>query len=419
MIKKLALYGGPPVRPEPYPPYNTVTQKAREAAIRVLNSGVLSGFVATPGREFLGGEDILALEEDFCKMFGVGHSVSFNSASSALHASLAAGRVGAGDEVIVSPYTMSASATAAIICGAVPVFADLEPDYFCLEVEQVKASITDRTKAIMAVNIFGLPADLGPLRRIADEHNLLLVEDNAQAPAALYNGCFAGTIGHVGVFSLNRHKTIQCGEGGVAITNDPELAYRLQLIRNHGEVVQSLLPKGEQDPRHFDIIGYNYRLTELQAAIVRPQLAQLSDLNDHRIRLADYLTDRLRDYLFLTPPKIRPGCTHVYYLYPMLYRSDDLGVSRDLFVKALTAEGIPVSNYVEPLYRLPIYQNTSLAGQAEYNPEHFPVVEKLWQEKMIVTPICRPPLTEKDIDQFVAAVDKVANCAVELQQHED
>jgi dTDP-4-amino-4,6-dideoxygalactose transaminase len=413
-MQELAILGGRPLRVKPYPPYNTIGQGEKAAALKVLDSGALSGFVATPGPEFNGGEHVKGLEADFCRYFGSPHAVSFNSATSALHACLAAGKLDEGDEVIVSPYTMCASATAAIMCGATPVFVDIEPDYFCLKVEHVAAAITNRTKAIVAVNIFGQPADLEPLAKLSKQNNLFLIEDNSQAPGARYKGKFTGTIGHMGVFSFNRHKTIQCGEGGIVISNNPELAYRLQLVRNHGEAVQGDLPIGKQQSEHFDIIGFNYRLTELQAAITRPQFARLEQLNNHRVELAEYFTERLKEYSFLLPPKIRNNCSHVYYLYPMIYQKEYLGISRDVFVKAIVAEGIPIANYVQPLYRLPIYR-TKLDGKSNYNADNFPIVEDLWKNKMITTFICRPPLSKVHIDEFFSAIEKISEGANRLK----
>lgn len=410
---KLAILGGAPVRDTKLPPYNTITQVEIDAAIDVMQTGILSGFVANPRKEFLGGQWVLDLEQAFCEKFGSKFAVSVNSATSGLHAALAAAGVGYGDEVIVSPYTMSASATSAVMCGATPVFVDIEPDTFCLDVEQVAAKVTSSTKAIMAVNIFGQPADLAPLRKIADRHGIVLIEDNAQAPAAQYHGQWTGTIGDMGIFSLNRHKTMQCGEGGIIITNDERLAHRLRMVRNHGEVV---LPEWEDDSRkngNDDIIGFNYRLTELQAAIVKPQLMRLNELNRTRIELADYLTKKIEQFEFLQAPKIRNESTHVYYLYPMIYNQEVLGITRDRFLEALQAEGMPAANYVRPLYRLPLYSK-KCSNPNYYNPDDYPVVEQCWKETMIVTPICRPPLEKNHIDEFVAAISKIESNAAKL-----
>lgn len=408
---KPALLGGTPVKETPFPPYNTITDVEIDAAVEVMKTGVLSGYVANTGPEFLGGKWTLELEEEFKKYFNCKYAISVNSATSGLHAALAAAGIGPQDEVIVSPYSMSASSTSAVMCGGTPVFVDIEPDTFCLQVEQVKKAIGPNTKAIMAVNIFGQPSDLGALRKIADENNLVLIEDNAQAPAAKYNGQWTGTIGNMGVFSLNRHKTMQCGEGGVVVTNDERLAKRLRMVRNHGETV---LPEwGDELKGHEDIIGFNYRLTEVQAAIAKPQLKRLQELNDYRVNLANYLTEQLKGIDFLTAPKIRENSTHVYYLYPMVFDASKAGMTRDKFVEAMKAEGMPIANYVRPLYRIPLYINRCGQHQS-YNPENFPVVEKLWKESMVVTPICHPPLTTADIDLFVYAVKKIASYAKDL-----
>ena len=412
MKKELALVGGQPIRSQPHAPYNTIGSDEINSALEVLNSGVLSGYIAAPGEYFLGGEWTKSLEKAFCSKFNKKFAVSVNSATSGLHAALAAAGVKEGDEVIVSPYTMSASATSAVMCGAKPIFVDIEEDFFCLNPELVKEAITPKTKAIMAVNIFGQPADLSSLRKIADDNNLILIEDNAQAPAALFEGKYTGTLGHMGVFSLNRHKTMQTGEGGVVITDSKCLANRLRLVRNHGE---SVIPETEEFDGHEDIIGFNYRLTELQAAIAKPQLERIDELNKHRIYLADYLTQKLAGIEFLTPPAIRPSSSHVYYLYPMKFNSEKLGISRNIFAKAMAAEGMPVSNYVRPLTNLPLFKK-KFGEDACYNLENFPIVKKLWEDSMLVTPICRPPLVKTDIDEFVSAILKVANNVKELSE---
>jgi perosamine synthetase len=415
MNSKPALLGGEPVRTKKLPPYNTISETEIKAAIDVLETGMLSGFVAKPGPDFLGGKWVLELENAFCEKFGCKYAVSVNSATSGLHAALAAAGVGVGDEVIVSPYTMSASATSAVMCGAKPVFVDIEEDTFCLDVEQVAAKVTPNTKAIMAVNIFGQAADLTPLRKIADQYGIALIEDNAQAPAAQYAGKWTGTIGDMGVFSLNRHKTMQCGEGGVIITDDERLAHRLRMVRNHGEAV---LPEWEDDSLkngNDDIVGFNYRLTELQAAIAKPQLLRIGELNQTRIDLANYLTEKLQEFNFLQAPVLRNNSTHVYYLYPMIYKPEVLGGSRDRFIEAMRAEGMPVANYARPLYRIPLYSKR-FGKLACYQPENFPVLEELWNISMVVTSICRPPLSCEHIDQFITAIRKVSAASHHLSE---
>lgn len=280
---------------------------------------------------------------------------------------------------------------------------------FCLDPVAVERAVTPRTKAILAVNLFGQPAALDPLMAIAKRYAIILIEDNAQAPAARHCGRFTGTVGHMGVFSLNRHKTIQCGEGGVAVTDDPKLSRRLQLVRNHGEVVAEDLGW----PEDATLIGYNYRMTELQAAVALPQLRKLDFLTTHRVMLAEYLSQKLSGCEYLVPPRVRANCTHVYYLYPMKVQLGMLGFSRTLFAEALRAEGIPVHcGYVKPLCHLPAFK------RVESTPLRCPVVETLYSESLITTNVCRYPATADDVDDVVRAVEKIAASRKALSQYE-
>lgn len=405
----LALFGGRPVRTRPFPVFSTIGEEEKKLVLEVLDGGVLSGFAARPGREFYGGPKVLELETEFRQVFGMQYAVALNSGTSALHACVAAAGIGPGDEVITTPYTMSASATCILMQGAIPVFADIEPDMFCVNPHEIERLISPRTKAILVVNLFGQPAALDPILALARRHGLILIEDNAQAPGAQYHRRHAGTIGHLGVFSLNRHKTIQCGEGGVAVTNDQVFAHRLQLIRNHGEVLAEDL--GWPDERH--VLGYNYRMTELQAAVALAQMRKLHRLNEHRVALAAHLTGKLSGCDYLIPPQVRDGCSHVYYLYAMRFRSEALGVSRVTFIKALQSEGVPVqAGYVKPLYHLPVFQR--LAGTSVTCR----VAESLYRDELITTNVCRYPATTQDMDDVVRAIEKIGAHRAELARHE-
>jgi dTDP-4-amino-4,6-dideoxygalactose transaminase len=405
----LALLGGRPVRTRPYPPHNTIGEEEKKSVLEVLDSGLLSGFSARGDAEFLGGPKVLALEAAFQEMFGVRHAVAFNSATSALHACVIAAGIGPGDEVITSPYTMSASATCILMQGAAPVFADIEPDTFCLDPVEVERAVSPRTKAFVPVNLFGQPAELDRIMDIAHRRGLVVIEDNAQAPGARYRGRYTGTIGHVGVFSLNRHKTIQCGEGGVAVTDDPALARRLRLVRNHGEVVAEELGW----PEDAQVLGFNYRITELQAAVALVQLRKLEGLNRHRVELAEVLSPKLTGCDYLVPPRVRDGCTHVYYLYAMKVKTGPLGFSRTTLLEALKAEGIPVhGGYAKPLFRLPLFQKHRAGGPP------CPVTEALYDEELLTTNVCRHPATPEDIEDIVRAVEKVGTHRAELARYE-
>jgi perosamine synthetase len=391
---QLALDGGSPVCSEELPAYPAMGDAELAAVQKVIRSGTLSGFSGAWDDEFFGGSAVNALEAAWCAQFGVKHAVSLNSATSGLIAAVAAARVGPGDEVIVPPYTMSATAMAPLFYGGIPVFVDISDEDFCLDVDAVRAAISPRTKAIIAVNLFGHPARLSELRDLAREHGLLLIEDSAQAPLATENGRYAGTVGDIGVFSLNRHKHIHSGEGGICVTEDGDLAERMRLIRNHGE--NAVEPLGIADATN--LIGFNFRLSELSAAVA---LAQLNDVEEHvrrRVAAAERLTGELEDLEGLTPPAVRADCTHVYYMWAFRYDEDAVGVPREAFSAALLAEGIPHEvGYVAPLYLLPVFQRRVAIGSAGYPfdlaPREYPkglcpTTERLHEKELMLFTIC-------------------------------
>src|SRR3989338_598401 len=228
----LALYGGPPVRKKPFKSHPVLGGEEKKEVLSVLKTGQLSGFIANAGPAFLGGVKVRTLESLVSKYFKVPFAIAMYSATAGLHMALSALGVGPGDEVIVTPYTMSASASAILMQGAVPVFSDIEEDTFCLDPKKLEAKITKRTRAILVVHLFGQPARMDKILAVAKRHSLYVLEDCAQAPASLYKKNLVGTLGDIGVFSLNQHKTITTGEGGFAITKDKKLAVRLQLVRN-------------------------------------------------------------------------------------------------------------------------------------------------------------------------------------------
>lgn len=421
--EKPALLGGKPTLAQPLAPTHNVGQEEVAAATRVLTGGPLSGFIGTAGDKFFGGPEVRRFEDAFKTKFGVKHAVAFNSGTTALHGCIAALEIGPGDEVIVPPYSMAASATCIINNGAVPVFADIDPRTFCLDPESVKSRITPRTKAILVVNLFGQAADIDAIVAIARAHNLKVIEDNAQSPAAMYKGRFAGTIGDVGMFSFNVNKVVQCGEGGVVVTNDDRYALRAQLLRNHGESVVDDLPE-DSGP----IFGSNYRMTELEAAVAYEQLLKLDQYNARKVELAEYLTARLKDIEGLTTPYVPQSNTHVYFQYALLVDEAKLGLSRDTLVKAMAAEGFGMSRgYVKPIYLLKLFQERKAFNQTNFpfdyggaNPDYSkgtcPVVERLYERELAATMLCQYPRTKADIDLFVSALQKILAHKVELQK---
>ena len=411
MKEKLAILGGPKTKKEPFPPHPIIGDEEKNAVMEVLNKGRLSTFIAAPGENFLGGEKIKQLERFFSEYHSTEYAVAFNSATAALHAAVVACGVQPGQEVITTPYTFTSTATCALMANAVPVFADIKPDTFNIDPEDIVKHISPLTKAIIPVHLFGNPAEMGKILEIASENDLKIIEDCAQAPAARYENNLVGTLGDCGIFSLTENKNITSGEGGMLITDDKNIAEIARLIRNHGEAV---IAGQEKRTYSSTILGWNYRMTEVDAAIGVEQFKKLDGFTAERNNLANYLTERLRNFEGLTPPKVREGDYHAYYVYAVLYDREKIGIDRSLFVRALNEEGIPFGGgYIKPLYFSPIYHENRpfiykyYEGNADYSPGTCPVAEYLHNDGLIMTLLTRPPATFKDMDCIIKAIEKI------------
>lgn len=419
-----AILGGSPVRTEPFRSRRTMGDAEKQAVLAVLDSDCLSGFLGAPGPHFDGGPQVRAFEAAWAQSVGVPHALTFNSLTTGLMAAMGAIGIEPGDEVICPPYTMSASATSALFYGGVPVFADIDPETFCIDPVSVAQRITPRTRAVVAVHLFGHPADMDELLALCEPRGIAVIEDAAQAPGVRYKGRPVGGLGTIGGFSLNYHKHIHTGEGGVMTTRDPVLARRLSLIRNHGE---NLLTADATADELSNMIGANYRLTELQAAIGLAQLPRLDGLLRHRRELGAHLSRRLGDLPGLTPPAIRDGCDHAFYLFPIRFDAARAGLSRHQFVRAVAAE-LPAATgwqttpfaegYVKPLYLSALYQRGVALGRrgfpfnaagrkVDYGKGLCPVTERAYESELLVTALVREPLTIQDMDDFADAIEKV------------
>lgn len=422
MSEKLALLGGRPILREPLKEPNHIGEQEIEQAIAVLKSGQLSSFVAADNEGFLGGAWVKRIEQSFKDYFGTKFAISMNSATSGLFASVYALGISPGDEVIVSPYTMSATAAAVLACSGVPVFVDVDCEDFCIDTGKIEAAITAKTKAIIAVHLFGNPVQMERLMAIATRHNLAVIEDCAQAPGAEYHGKYVGTMGDVGVFSLNRHKTIQSGEGGVIVTDQEELALKLRLIRNHAETVIDQMGVGER----YNLIGWNYRMTELEAAIGSAQIKRLNALNALRISNADYLREKLNKFSWIIPNRPKPNTKAVYYRYPFRFIKKNLGIERSMFAKVMQAEGFPLNQgYLKPLYLQSIYQKKAKGApylnQLEQSEQNYqqglcPVVEKLYREEFMFSAITHLAKSKGELNLFIQALEKVEANVGELEK---
>ena len=432
LSSELAENGGSPVRSQEWLGNFTTGEEEVDAACRVIRSGYLSkfegSFTPDPPFSFDGGPEVQKFEHLWCDYYGCDYSVSLNSATSGLFASVGALGLGFGDEIIVSPYTMTAAAAAPLLYGAIPVFADVEPGTGCLDPDEIEKVITKATKAIIVVHQFGFAANMEAIMKIARRYDLKVIEDCAQAHGARFKGQAVGTFGDVGVFSLNVNKTIQSGEGAVCITNNEDLCYRLKLIRNHGEAVV-----GPADYENLtNILGFNYRMTEVTAAIASEQLKKLNSLNAVRRDLVDFLKNELHRYSFLQPLSgndcctkcdytYAQGCLNTYYVFPMSFKKEEINISRDQFVTLLEKEGIIFSSgYTPPLYTQPLYLKKHLfkfgypfiasenlgLGQ-DYKKGLCPTAEKLHFEELVLSEYIRPPHTLSDMRDIITAIKKL------------
>jgi perosamine synthetase len=414
---RLALHGGEKTISRPFSRYNPIGAEEVNAARTVVESGILSQFLGCWDPDFYGGPKVKEFERSCESFFGVKHAITVNSWTSGLIAAIGAIGIEPGDEVIVSPWTMCASATAILHWNAIPVFADIELDTFCLDPCSVEANITPYTRAIMAVDIFGQSADMKALRVIADRHNLKIISDTAQAPGAYYEECYAGTLADIGGYSLNYHKHIHTGEGGIVVTDDDNYAERLRLIRNHAEAVVG--DKGVDSLSNM--VGYNFRLGEIECAIGIEQLKKMKSLVVARQRSAERLTEGLAGLPGLRTPQIRSGCTHAYYMYPLILDTAFLRVSREKIHTALVAEGVPgLAQGYQNVHLLPMYQKQMAYGSkgfpwtsdicrrsVDYKKGICPVAEKLHDETYMGLEMCAHELLDQDVDLIAAAFRKV------------
>ncbi|MCM2264972.1 MAG: DegT/DnrJ/EryC1/StrS family aminotransferase [Desulfuromonadales bacterium] len=323
-----------------------------------------------------------AFEAEVAAYLGVKHAVGVSSGTDALHLALRAAGLGPGDEVITSPFTFIATAEAIAYVGATPVFVDIDPQTFNLDPELVRKAITPKTRAILPVHLFGQPADLAPLKQMCDEHDLLLIEDCAQSFGATYAGKQTGSWGALGCFSFFPSKNLGCyGDGGMVVTSDDRLAEQVRMLRNHGSKVRY----------HHDIIGYNSRLDELQAAILRVKLRHIDRFNLQRRVNAHYYSGRLAEVGVMPPFEDGKGM-HVYHQYTVLTDR------REALQTALTqAECASAIYYPIPLHR----QNVFARVCAEVS---LPVSEQV-AARVLSLPIY-PELSETQMNRVITAMGK-------------
>lgn len=397
----LAAAGGTPIRTSPFPGWPVFDATEEEAILGVLRSG--SWFL---------GERVAEFERTFTEYCEAKHGVSVSSGTVALQVALEAAGVVLGDEVIVPSYTFIATASSVALVGGVPVFVDVDPDTYLIDPAAVEAAITEKTKAIIAVHIAGQPADLDALTAIAAKHGVLLIEDSAQAHAAAWKGRRVGAIGDLGTFSFQASKNLNAGEGGFIVTDDEELQLRAWSIHNCGRA-----PGGEW--YEHPLVGGNYRLTEMQAALALSQLRRLDEQTEKRTHSAALLTEQLSEIEGIRPLAVDERVTrHAFHLYVFRYDADAFGgAAREQFLKALAAEGIPCAAGYKPLYREPAFQarfsdfplsSPAFGGRPDYSGVHCPVTERICADEAVWLTQNLLLGTESDISQISEAIAKIA-----------
>ena len=350
--------------------YRSIRPEIDAAVARVLESG-----------QFVLGEEVAAFEREFAAFCGASHAVAVNSGTSALQLALLAAGVGRGDEVITVPFTFVASAAAVDYVGAVPVFVDIEPRTFTIDPAAIEDAVSDRTKAIIPVHLFGHPADMDPIREVAARHGLTVIEDAAQAHGARYRGLRVGILGDFGCFSFYPTKNLgAAGEGGIVVTDDADGAERIRALRNWGERVKY----------EHSIRAYNMRMEALQAAILRAKLRHLDEWTDRRRRIAKQYDEAL-DGMGLQLPRELEYARHVYHLYTVRARE------RDGLKEALAADGIASGvHYPIPIHRQPAWADLG------YQPDAFPEAQRASAE-VLSLPLY-PEMTDDQVETVVASV---------------
>jgi perosamine synthetase len=348
-----------------------------ELVLEVLRSGRLAQ-----------GPKVEQLEDDFASVHGVGHAIAVNNGTTALVASMQALDLGPGDEVITTPFSFVATLNAILESGATARFADIGED-FCLDPGAAEAAVGERTKAIMPVHLYGLPADMPHFAELAEQNGLALVEDAAQAHGARVGAKAVGSFG-VGCFSFYATKNIMCGEGGIITTNDAQVADRLRLLRNQGMRARY----------EYELAGHNYRMTDLQAAIAIPQLARLGAINDARRANAAHLSEQLKDVPGLLVPSVPPGREHVFHQYTVRV-VDGAAVDRDAFVDGLGKRGITTGIYYPKL----MHDYECYGDNPQVIVDETPVAARIATE--VVSLPVHPKLTESDLERIVTAVHEV------------
>lgn len=355
-----------------------IEDEERRAVNEVIESGMLAQ-----------GPKVAELEESWAEYCGVKHALAVNSGTAAIHCALYAAGVREGDEVITTPYSFIATINPILMLGAHPVLVDIDEETFNIDASKIESAITEKTKAIVPVDLYGQPCDWTELQEIAKKHNLKIIEDACQAIGAEYKGIKTGSLGDFGCFSLYATKNIMCGEGGVVTTNSDEAATAIRSFRQHGMVA----------PYEYADLGYNYRMSDLHGAIAIEQLKKVEDFTKKRQENARKLNDALAGVAGIKIPTISENRSHVYHQYTILL---DKEMQRDQFIASLRDKGVGAGIY----YPKPLHTYPHIA-KLGYKFGDFPVAEDL-AARVVSLPV-HPKVTDEDIEIIAAAVKESVN----------
>ncbi|CAM3616933.1 DegT/DnrJ/EryC1/StrS family aminotransferase [Marinicrinis lubricantis] len=392
-MSDLAIYGGEPVRTKSFPTWPVYGEMEEKLLLEVLHSGKWGG---------IGRNKLPIFEEKFAALHDAVHAVTCVNGTMGITIALQAAGVKPGDEVIMPPYTFIATATSALMFGAIPVFADVEPDTLALDPAAVEHAITPRTKAIVTVHIGGAPSNMTKLKDIAQKRGLRLIEDAAQAVGARWDGKGVGALGDLGTFSFQSSKNINAGEGGMILTNDKGLADKAWSLSNVGRIREGAWYQHEH-------IGWNLRMTEFQAAVLLGQMSRVEEQLERRERSGNLLTELFREVKEITTMRRDPGITrHAYHLY-MFKLAPELAdrIDKNDVIERLVAEGIPVSSGYNSLNRNNAVLQEIEKWTGERREFHCPVSERasekevLWLHQNVLL------ADEEDMYDIVKAVKKV------------
>lgn len=350
----------------------SIGDEEKQAVLAVLESGMLAQ-----------GPRVAQLETRWAAVCGVKHAIATTNGTTALHLALLAHGIGAGDEVITTPFTFAASAHSILYTGARPVFVDIEPETFNLNPALIEAAITSRTRAIMPVHLYGYPCEMDAITDIAQRHQLVVIEDAAQAIGAEYKGQRVGSFG-TGCFSLYATKNVMSGEGGMITTNDDAIAAKCRLLRSHGMAKRY----------YHEVLGFNFRLSDLHAAIGLAQLNRLDAFTAQRRANAAYLNAHLES---VVTPQVREGHAHVWHQYTVRVNE---GRDRDEAVNQLHEAGVGTGIF----YPLPVHRQAHMI-ELGYGREQLPEAERAARE-VISLPV-HPQLSQADLETIVAAVNRL------------